>query len=605
MPPLRIDQYGIIGDLQTVALVGLNGSIDWYCYPRFDSPSLFGALLDDARGGRFQIAPVDAVTTYKQLYFPDTNVLITRFLAPDGVGELTDFMPLGHSSLATAPPRSIIRRVEVVRGSLRFQIRCRPAFDYARRPHTTTIKSDGAQFDTPNLSLVLQTNIPLALAETGVAGEVTLQAGQSASFVLCPCEGGTAVAPVHEGAIEEAFRATVAYWRRWLSRCTYYGRWREQVYRSALVLKLLTYDPTGAIVAAPTTSLPETPGGPRNWDYRYTWIRDAAFTLYALLRIGFTEEAARFMEWLELRCREREPDGALQVMYGVDGRHDLTEETLPHLAGYQGARPVRIGNGAYRQLQLDIYGELMDAVYLYNKHAKPISYDLWTNLRRLLGWLTEHWDVPDEGIWEVRGGRHPFVFSRMMCWVAFDRGLRIARQRGLPADEQAWRAARNALYEQVIAQGWSDERRAFVQFYGSRTLDASNLLMPLVKFMGPTDPRMLATLEGTLQNLVSDSLVYRYDPVVSAADGLAGAREGTFCLCTFWLVECLSHAGRLEEARLIMEKMFTYANHLGLYAEQIGASGEALGNFPQAFTHLALISAAVNLNHRLGGATAG
>ncbi len=605
---LPIEQYGIIGDLQTVALVGINGSIDWYCYPRFDAPSVFGALLDDRRGGRFQIAPAVAVATHKQLYFPDTNVLITRFLSPDGVGELTDFMPLGRGAESAA--RQLVRRVQVVRGTLRFRVECTPAFDYARSAHTTEVQPGGAVFtpcrpraqgpEAPDLRLGLRTNVPLTLAERGVVGEFTLQAGQSQSFVLAPIGGTESLPPVVEGEIEQAFQTTVRYWRRWLSHCTYRGRWREMVLRSALALKLLTYAPTGAIVAAPTASLPETIGGTRNWDYRYTWIRDAAFTLYALLRIGFTEEAAQFMDWLEARCRELAPDGSLQVMYGIDGRHALTEETLDHLEGYRGSRPVRIGNDAYRQLQLDIYGELMDSVYLYNKYGAPISYDLWMNLRRQLEWLKRNWDRADEGIWEVRGGRRDFVHSKVMCWVAFDRALRIARQRGLPADESTWIDVRNAIYEQVAERGWNPQRRAFVQHYDSDVLDASNLLMPLVKFMGPTDPRILATLERTLAELVSDSLVYRYNPREAASDGLDGEREGTFSICTFWLVECLTRAGRTEEARLIMEKMFTYANHLGLYAEEIGASGEALGNFPQAFTHLALISAAVNLDRTLG-----
>ncbi|HLH24558.1 MAG TPA: glycoside hydrolase family 15 protein [Chloroflexota bacterium] len=601
---LPIEHYGVIGDLQTVALVGINGSIDWYCYPRFDSPSMFAAILDAARGGHFQITAVETAARHKQLYFPDTNVLITRFLSPDGVGELTDFMPLGRAEEHAA--RSIVRRVCVVRGTLHFRAECLPAFDYARASHETVVQSAGALFvptaaipDAPDLRMALRTNVPLTRYEDGVAGEFTLSAGQSASFILAPAGGTETLPPVVEGEVDQAFQTTVRFWRRWLARCTYRGRWREMVLRSALALKLLTYAPTGAIVAAPTTSLPETLGGTRNWDYRYTWIRDAAFTLYALLRIGFTEEAGQFMEWLEARTRELDPDGSLQIVYGIDGRHALPEEILPHLDGYCDSRPVRIGNAAYCQLQLDIYGELMDSVYLYNKHGSPISYDLWNNLRRLMDWLTRNWDRPDEGIWEVRGGRHQFVHSKVMSWVAFDRGLRIARQRGLPADEHTWRETRNQIYEQVVARGWSPVRRAFVQYYGSDILDASNLLMPLVKFMGPTDPRILATLDRTLEDLVSDSLVYRYDPAV-CDDGLGGAREGTFSICTFWLVECLTRAGRTEEARLIMEKMFTYANHLGLFAEEIGPSGEALGNFPQAFTHLALISAAVNLDRALG-----
>jgi GH15 family glucan-1,4-alpha-glucosidase len=369
----------------------------------------------------------------------------------------------------------------------------------------------------------------------------------------------------------------------------------------------LTYEPTGAIVAAPTCSLPEAIEGKRNWDYRFTWIRDAAFTLYGLLRIGFTEEAAQFMDWINARCHELEPDGALQTVYGINGEHDLEEEILHHLAGYRGSAPVRIGNGAVDQLQLDIYGELMDSVYLFNKYGTPISYDLWQQLRRLLNWVCDNWQRADEGIWETRGGRQHFVYSKLMCWVALDRGLRLADKRSFPADRDRWLQVRDRIYEDIMEKGWNEERHAFVQYYGSDTLDASSLIMPLVFFMSPNDPRMLKTLDSIQRlpergGLVVSSLVYRYDPQ-ALKDGLSD-REGTFNLCSFWLVEALTRAGRtdssrLNEARLMFEEMLSYANHLGLYAEETGPSGEALGNFPQAFTHLALISAAWNLNRAI------
>ena len=443
----------------------------------------------------------------------------------------------------------------------------------------------------------------------GVTLDFTLKEGETAVFVFGKIDPGTDChVLLSEPDAVELTTKTIQYWRRWLSQCTYRGRWREMVHRSALVLKLLTFQPTGAIVAAPTTSLPEGVGGERNWDYRYTWIRDAAFTLYGLLRIGFTEEAGAFMNWLEARGTELNQDGSLQIMYGLDGRHELTEETLDHLDGYMGSRPVRIGNGAYNQLQLDIYGELMDSVYLYNKYGSPISYELWTHLRKLINWVIDNWQRTDEGIWEVRGGQQHFVYSKLMCWVALDRALRLADKRSFPADRVRWEKVRDQIYEEIMAKGWNEERQAFVQSYGSDTLDASNLMMSLVFFLSPTDPRNLKTLEATVRSLedgglLSNSLVYRYN-IEETADGLKG-EEGTFNICTFWLVEALTRAARtdrlrLDKARVIFEEMLGYANHLGLYAEETGRRGEALGNFPQAFTHLALISSAFNLDRALG-----
>lgn len=599
MAYLPIERYGIIGDMHTVALVGANGSIDWWCYPHFDSPSVFAAILDDTKGGRFQIAPSCDGIRQKQLYFPDTNVLITRFLSPHGVGEIEDFMPPGLPA-SRGVSRQLIRRVRVVRGAMSFHLWCQPAFDYARASHETEIMADGAIFHAPELHLGLATSMPLHAHEDGLVADFELQIGQSATFVLSEVDPqDVCLACLSEGEGEQAYKDTIEFWHRWLSHSTYQGRWREMVHRSALALKLLTFAPTGAIVAAPTCSLPEAIGGERNWDYRYTWVRDASFTLYGFMRIGFVDEARHFIDWLRARIHELNPDGSLQVMYSIHGEHKLSEKCLAHLEGYCGSRPVRIGNDAYHQLQLDIYGELMDAIYLFNKYGAPIDYDLWTHLRRMLNWVVDNWQQPDEGIWEVRSGRQHFVYSKLMCWIALDRGIRLSDKRSFPADRERWMQTRDTIYEEIMAKGWNPVRRAFVQAYDSDTLDASNLFMPLSFFVSPTDPRMLSTLDATMHELVSDSLVYRYN-VEKTADGLPGD-EGTFSICTFWLVEALTRAGRLQEARLIFEKMLGYANHLGLYAEEIGPSGESLGNFPQAFTHLALISAAYNLDKALQG----
>jgi GH15 family glucan-1,4-alpha-glucosidase len=594
---LPIADHGLIGDLHTVALVGSEGTIDWYCCPRFDSPSVFGSILDARRGGSYRIAPECEVSTTRQLYFPDTNVLITRFLTGDGVGEVEDFMPVGQLRAGEHRQR-LVRRVVAVRGTMTFALDVAPRFDYGRARHEVERHAHGVLLRSPVCVLALETDLPLELRDGDLHASFALEAGESATFVLEHVPGDYEPHGHPADEMRELFEGTVAYWRRWLSQSRYAGRWREMVHRSALTLKLLTYEPTGAIVAAPTASLPEQLGGERNWDYRYTWIRDAAFSLYALLRLGFTEEAAAFMDWLTHRFRECHDgdSGPLRIMYGIDGRSALPEEVLD-LEGYRGSAPVRIGNAAADQLQLDIYGELIDSVYLYNKHGTPIYHDAWEDLCRIVEWVCEHWDQADEGIWETRGGRRHFTYSRLMSWVAVERAVRIARQRGLPADIVRWMAVRDAIYHQVMERGWHPERRAFVQHYDTDVLDASVLLMPLVKFIAPTDPRWLATLGAISSELVSDSLVYRYNTEASP-DGLRGD-EGTFSMCSFWYVEALARAGRLDEARLALEKMFTYANHLGLFAEEVGPTGEQLGNFPQAFTHLALISAAVNLDRTL------
>ncbi|MGX1762552.1 glycoside hydrolase family 15 protein [Streptomyces lydicus] len=594
---LPIAEHGLIGNLRTVALVGTDGTIDWYCCPSFDSPSVFAAILDADRGGAFELAATVPAST-KQFYFPDTNVLITRFFTEDGLGEIQDFMPVADSGASDRD--RLIRRVVCVRGTIRFRARVAPRFGYGAHPHTVRMLDRAALFASEELTLTLTATVPLEYDDKDVGTEFELSQGETTVFVL---EQVSSEAPPRRCPLAEAereFAATVAFWRRWLNQSRYRGRWREMVHRSALTLKLLTYAPTGAIVAAPTTSLPEQIGGGRNWDYRYVWVRDAAFAVYALLRLGFTEEAEAFMGFLT-RYTDRRGNGSsgpLQVMYGIDGRTDLPERELSHLEGYRGSAPVRVGNGAATQLQLDIYGALLDSVYLYDKWCRPISSGHWRAVCALVDWVCEHWDQPDEGVWETRGGRKKFLYSHLMCWVAIDRAIRIARNRSLPAELGRWGPVRDAIYWRIMDKGWSPDRQAFVQHEDGDVLDAAVLMMPLTKFVSPSDPVWLSTLDTLGDELVSDSLVWRYDPKASP-DGLEG-EEGTFSICSFWYVEALTRAGRLNEARLAFEKMLTYANHLGLYAEEISHTGEQQGNFPQAFTHLALISAAFNLDRALG-----
>ncbi|MCX4817276.1 glycoside hydrolase family 15 protein [Streptomyces sp. NBC_01239] len=595
---LPIAEHGLIGDLRSVALVGTNGTIDWYCCPSFDAPSVFAAILDAERGGSFELAASVPART-KQFYFPDTNVLITRFFTEEGVGEVQDFMPVTGESDESARHR-LIRRVVCVRGSVPFRTRVAPRFDYGASPHTARMVGDVALFESADKSLALTATVPLECDDVDVWADFKLDEGESEVFALDQVDGEVTSRPCARQEAEDEFAATVAYWRRWVSQSRYRGRWREMVHRSALTLKLLTYAPTGAIVAAPTTSLPEQLGGERNWDYRYVWIRDAAFCVYALLRLGFTGEAEAFMKFVTryISPGDGNPSGPLQIMYGIDGRTELTERELPHLEGHQKSAPVRVGNAAADQLQLDIYGALIDSIYLYDKWAQPISSAQWDDVCALVDWVCENWDQPDEGVWETRGGRKNFLYSRLMCWVAIERGIRLANRRGLPADLPHWLKCRDTIYRRIMDRGWSVKRQAFVQYEGSDVLDAALLMMPLAKFIAPTDPKWLSTLDALTEELVSDSLVYRYNPQASP-DGLRGD-EGTFSICSFWYVEAMVRAGRVDEARLAFEKMLTYANHLGLYAEEIGRTGEQQGNFPQAFTHLALISAAFNLDRALG-----
>ncbi len=549
-----IENHGIVGNLRTAALIGLDGTLNFLCWPRFDSPSIFASLLDDERGGSFELTPVLDGARHRQLYLPDTNVLLTRFLSSGGVAEISDFMTIGDSDAGSR----LVRRVKAVRGSIHFRMRCMPCFDYARLDHKIYEEAGTIIFKGGHLGLRLRASVPVDVSKGAALAEFDLAAGESASFILEDASYGDDSISAHPGYVSAAFKETSDYWRRWVRRSTYRGRWREIVNRSALVLKLLTSSEHGSIIAALTFGLPEEIGGIRNWDYRYTWLRDAAFTVYAFLRLGHVEEANAFVRWLGERESRCGADGTLHLMYTIDGRGELTEAELPHLRGYRGSAPVRIGNAAQEQLQLDIYGELMDALYLSDKYGEQVSWQTWLGITRSMEWLAHNWKRADEGIWEVRGGRREFLYSRLMCWVAFDRAIRLARKRSLPAPLVDWLETR----------------------------------------VSPTDQRWLSTLKAIGDRLVDDSLVYRYSGD-AGVDGLRGG-EGTFNMCTFWYVECLARAGDVKQARFLFEKMLGYANHVGLFSEELGPAGEHLGNFPQAF-HLSLISAAYYMDRALSG----
>jgi GH15 family glucan-1,4-alpha-glucosidase len=602
--PLIAD-HGLIGDLQTSALVATDGTVDWFCAPRFDSPSIFGALLDQRKGGHLRARPAGGAFASKQLYFPDTAVLVTRFMTEAGVGEVVDFMPVAGATVSSR--HRIVRMIRCVRGEMTFAVEIAPRFDYGREAHRTHLTEDGAVFEgeagtAMTVNLVREPHDerlgkPHVDEHGDVHAQVTLHAGEMRGMVL---ETGTA-GPIRQVRVAEAWRLlneTVDFWESWLAQSTYSGRWREELERSAITLKLMTYAPSGALVAAPTAGLPEQVGGERNWDYRYTWVRDASFSVYSLLGMGFKEEAAALGRWLRDRVDEQAgSSGPLDIMYRVDGSSDLTEEVLGHWEGYRGSAPVRIGNGAAGQLQLDIYGEAMDSLYCAEQHGLHAGHQGWHKICDLLDWVSDNWDQPEEGIWETRGGRQNFTYGRLMNWVALDRGIRLATSHGRPAPLDRWRAQRDAIYDQIMERGWSPTRQAFRQHYDTEVLDASLLRMSTVGFITPSDPMWTSTLEAMDGELVTDSLVYRYDPAASP-DGLRGS-EGTFSLCTFAYVTSLAQAGQVDKARVTFAKMLTYANHLGLFSEEIALTGEQIGNFPQAFTHLSLIDAAITLDRAL------
>ncbi|KAF9001313.1 glycoside hydrolase family 15 protein [Cyathus striatus] len=637
-----ISDHGLIGNLRTAALISLDGSVESYCIPNFDSPSVFARILDKDKGGHFSITPTIPFTS-KQNYLPSTNILQTKFMNERGVVSVTDFLPrppLHAPSSTTSTPLLpwLIRRIECVRGSLPIVVQCAPGFNYARDGHVMSIveddsvpfgKQDKAVFESASLSLDLRRKGHKGL---GVQCELELVEGQCVTFVLrtppteytraAPLPASSsppsaesasasanedpASAPVPEmittsstgitlpELIHSLLETTSRYWYDWIRQSTYTGSWKEAVHRSALALKLLIYEPTGAVVASPTFSLPEFIGGVRNWDYRASWIRDSSFTLYALIRLGFVEEANAYLEFIFERLRNKNPDGSLNIMYTIHGGKDFPELELTHLDGHKGSKPVRIGNGAIDHIQLDIYGELMDCIYLGQKFGKPLSYDDWVLVRELVDFVVEHYNDPDLSIWEVRDKMRHFTYSKVMLWVAIDRGIRLADKRSLPCPNRyKWLSARDALYEDIMHNAWNAEGKFFGQSYEDKdVVDAAVLIMPLVFFMQASDPRFVSTLKQILKSpekggLTSNNLVYRYD--TSKSEDGVGGDEGTFCLCTLWCVEALTRAGATDRALLkrgvnMFEDFLLYLNHVGLCTEEISAAGEGLGNAVQGFT---------------------
>ena len=591
----KIEDHGVIGDLRTCALVASDGAIDYFCWPNLDSPSVFTALLDGDEAGLFSIEPDWPDARRLQLYLPDTNILQTRWLDRQGVAEITDYMPLCQHE--DTPPR-IIRRVKVVQGEATFHLRCAPVHDYARAATVASRHENNVLFSAEKQpTLCLTGKVDFTVEENAAVATFTLKTGEHREFVLGSAEDKN----VTEADTEICFQETLKYWRHWCAKSTYQGRWQEVVSRSALTLKLLTSSKHGSIAAAATFGLPEEPGGERNWDYRASWLRDASFSMYALMRLGYVEEAHHFTQWVS-RCVENSHNDVekLQVMYRLDGGTELHESELLNLSGYANSTPVRIGNDAWDQSQLDIYGELMDAVYLANKYGEAISHRGWTHVIKMIDHVSKSWNQPDAGIWEMRGEPQHFLHSRLMCWVAMDRAIRLGEKRSLSFPSDRWYRVRNEIREDIWNNFWNAEQGHFVATKNGNFVDASMLLMPLVRFVGATDPDWLSTLDTIKEKLVNDGLVRRYNLDETPADGLKG-NEGTFTACSFWYVECLARAGRVHEAHFEFEKLLSYANSLGLYAEEFDHQGFALGNMPQALSHLALISAAFFLNRKLNG----
>lgn len=588
-----LEDHAIVGDMQTLAVVADTGSINWFCWPRFDSPSLFGGLLD-RNGGEWTIRPDDDafVTDSAQLYLSETNVLITRFHAAHGIVEVEDLMAM-HGR------RRLIRRVSCVKGSVAMTMSMEVRPDYGRQEATLDrIDEQSVAVRWSDGALYLRACVPVAVGDGRISCDFVVAEAESVVFDLGPEPPGAESAEERIAEIGSAVDETVTHWQRWSAKTTYRGRWRQAVERSALVLALLIHRPTGGMIAAATTSIPERIGGDRNWDYRYVWIRDAAFTVYALLELGHLREAEAFADWLVARLEGCEDHTRpLAPLYDLDGERHVEEFVLEHWGGFADSPPVRIGNAASGQVQLDVYGELIDSLYLTDRRGDGLSLDTWDHVRSLVEHVIVHWRDVDAGIWEIRSDNERHTSSVLMCWVAIERAMRMAQRRGRPADLDRWRRARDEIHAELLDQGWNDELGSFTRTFDGDDVDASILLAPLVKFIPGDDPRWQSTLAAIDTHLAHGPLVDRYDTDV-VDDGVGGA-EGSFLICSFWYVEALTRAGRVDEARWLFDRLLTYASPTGLFAEEIGPDGRLVGNYPQAFSHLALISAAVHLDEAL------
>ena len=595
---LPIGDYGVIGDCRSAALVGVDGSVDWCCLPRFDSPSIFGRLLDEKRGGSWQVAPVEEYTS-RQDYADKTNILRTIFQTVDGMAILTDFMPVHAADVKQHarphPHPRIVRMVTGLAGTVRMKMKVDLRPDYGGLPNPLTADGGRLHGNAGGHHFCISGTKPLR----GRTVEFKVRPGETVAFALAVNHAGHCGRPMDDVESSRALRrATQQYWWQWINQCTYTGPYQNLVWRSALTLKMLTYAPTGALVAAPTTSLPEWVGGERNWDYRYTWVRDASFTLYALFQLGFVQEATDFMEWVTHLTL----DEGLKILYNLEGKSPGAEVDLGHLEGYRRSAPVRLGNGAEDQLQLDIYGELLDTVFVWAVNGGKISRSFWADLREIVNLACRRWPEADAGLWEVRGENLHFTYSKVMCWVAVDRGLRLAARFKLPHDRELWEKARADIHAAVLRHGWSKRLESFTQSFGSDQLDASALRLVQLGFLPLGDRRLRSTIDAIDAGLSTGPLVYRYH-AANTDDGLASP-EGSFIICAYWLADALALVGDLEQAERRFDRLLASSSPLGLIAEEVDpTTGALLGNFPQAFSHLALISAAVNIersrNHDL------